>query len=439
MNQQILGIELALRDLLPSVETVSRQLSERDFRRRYAIPYYHGQTAGRFHSDHLLLLWLRYGDLVFVIEARRDTLPFSHAEQKLLRGFERVVASLYVTHQARVTRSALRIASFHSFTELMVALYVWNRKAHTFWTPVLLINQLQELALERYEGARCTSGFVFVGDINPFLEDLDEDLYVFERFNQNVLLRTRYFSKPGSYRYVDGRNAFYVVDNQQVVHGVVRCMQPRHYDMAARVSNNHLSGMLNNTRTRTWVGYVGNNDDVNIALPNGKQLRCHKRAWHFIDRDLLVNVLREHGACEELLQSLIPTLFAVSDMRKGTVVLIPDDDAALPPEAGRIDDSPLGQQLADNVNQTNFTILARRNAAIGLLTSDGLTVVSREGKVLRCGSIIAMDAYEVSFLSGGGRTHAARAASRYGYVIKVSEDGPVSLYRNGECLLTYRF
>ena len=34
----------------------------------------------------------------------------------------------------------------------------------------------------------------------------------------------------------------------------------------------------------------------------------------------------------------------------------------------------------------------------------------------------------------GGRTTAAIAASRYGTVLKISEDGLMSMYRGGRCL-----
>jgi hypothetical protein len=65
-----------------------------------------------------------------------------------------------------------------------------------------------------------------------------------------------------------------------------------------------------------------------------------------------------------------------------------------------------------------------------------MTVINRKGELLDTGVII--DTSRVSDLvTGGGRTTAATAASHFGPVVKVSEDGPVELYRDGRSV--YRF
>lgn len=76
--------------------------------------------------------------------------------------------------------------------------------------------------------------------------------------------------------------------------------------------------------------------------------------------------------------------------------------------------------------------LVDSNLAIGLLSSDGLTTISRNGEILGCGEIISISGD--GGLAGGGRTQAALRASKYGLAIKVSEDGPISFYRRGELL-----
>lgn len=102
-------------------------------------------------------------------------------------------------HENRAKKTAMRIAGFHSFAELLVALYVRNQRAATFWTPVLLINQLLDLASERYEGGRCTSGFVFAGDVPAFLSKMPKHIYTFEPFSTVVHLVPRFFNKPAGW------------------------------------------------------------------------------------------------------------------------------------------------------------------------------------------------------------------------------------------------
>jgi DNA integrity scanning protein DisA with diadenylate cyclase activity len=74
---------------------------------------------------------------------------------------------------------------------------------------------------------------------------------------------------------------------------------------------------------------------------------------------------------------------------------------------------------------------------MGVLGSDGLTVVNREGVITSTGQIIDLQLEQSSGTSGGGRTQAALAASRYGVVVKVSQDGPVSLFSAGREMLKY--
>jgi hypothetical protein len=60
-----------------------------------------------------------------------------------------------------------------------------------------------------------------------------------------------------------------------------------------------------------------------------------------------------------------------------------------------------------------------------------MTTISKAGKVLSSGEIIDISLAAKNKPAGGGRTHAAVAASFYGLAIKVSEDGPISVFRNG--------
>ena len=80
--------------------------------------------------------------------------------------------------------------------------------------------------------------------------------------------------------------------------------------------------------------------------------------------------------------------------------------------------------------------LISTGALIGVLTSDGLTSIAKDGRVLQCGEIVGIPAKETTTITGGGRTQAATYASRFGLVIKISEDGPISLYECGKELMT---
>lgn len=68
-----------------------------------------------------------------------------------------------------------------------------------------------------------------------------------------------------------------------------------------------------------------------------------------------------------------------------------------------------------------------------LATLDGAVVMDREGKLHSFGAILKNPADELLFSdhSEGARTKTARLASRYGYAIKVSQDGEITAYHHG--------
>jgi hypothetical protein len=79
-----------------------------------------------------------------------------------------------------------------------------------------------------------------------------------------------------------------------------------------------------------------------------------------------------------------------------------------------------------------MSALRRERSAIGMLTSDGMTTLGKSGHILGCGEIVRIERVsEDQQRAGGGRTQAAMTASRYGLVIKISEDGPISFFRDG--------
>ena len=68
-----------------------------------------------------------------------------------------------------------------------------------------------------------------------------------------------------------------------------------------------------------------------------------------------------------------------------------------------------------------------------LASLDGAVVADRSGRILGFGAILRQETSDLPHLTcaEGARTTAAMAASRYGPVLKVSEDGLVSCFLDG--------
>lgn len=99
-------------------------------------------------------------------------------------------------------------------------------------------------------------------------------------------------------------------------------------------------------------------------------------------------------------------------------------------------DDPIGKLLIGRVKRRTISELKRAGILLRILSADGMTVFNTSGRLMETGFIFdTSHAREV--VTGGGRTTAASAASFFGKVIKVSQDGPIELYQDGRSV--YRF
>jgi hypothetical protein len=401
-------------------------------------PYLYGRSeSGFFIRGATALFWFRgSGERYCCIEATRQSIPISRFEKSVLKHLPRTIESLHTGGMEHGPATGARIASQYSFSNLLITRCVRRTVTSTnLWGPALVLTVLSDLAVMRYEGHPTVSGFLFAKEYSDYAASLDTSLYEIYPFEHPIPLTRSIFSEPASYRYINGRNAFYVVDRNQLIHGTVHCNDPSRFNRLQRATHQHLQALLSTNRTRAWVAYVGDNDDVNVVQPNLTHLRLSKRRWRILDFDLLSSLLISHGVEDTTCDHIMAAIRAISDMRMGTSILIPNDPNLRPQCIANIDASELGESLRAGISSRSVDDLLSRKALIGMLTSDGMTSISKTGTVLGTGEIVNLSKASESQVSGGGRTQACVAASRFGLVLKVSEDGPITAYQNGDELL----
>ncbi len=184
-----------------------------------------------------------------------------------------------------------------------------------------------------------------------------------------------------------------------------------------------------------WIAFVGLKDEVFVIPGKHSQLKWSKNHWFFRDRNIIFNLLKDFNFLHKLQEVFVSIIFSLSELRLGSVILIPDNNKKLPPIIGKIDDSAFGRMLCQSIQSAGIEDLKSTDALLGILASDGLTTISKQGMMLRCGDIIDIAKAAQKNIQGGGRSQAAIAASFYGVSINISQDGPVSFFKNGELLI----
>jgi hypothetical protein len=173
--------------------------------------------------------------------------------------------------------------------------------------------------------------------------------------------------------------------------------------------------------------------------------------WRILDVAAKFAVWRSAVADAGLSRSLFAAATNLAESRKGALFVVVDDPAAA---VGRLiaehdllgdppapDAPPVELSVCDPLARRTLHYLARGRSAVtldppvleALSSLDGALATDRHGRLLAFGAILRHDAANLPGLTAaeGARTTAALVASRFGPVLKVSEDGIISCFLRG--------
>ncbi len=376
---------------------------------------------------------LEIDEIEYLFRARREKLAFTAMEKNFISELLTAYVGLLSGFSAKGYVAHFRTALLTSLTDIAVARYISGDLKGGFWPAQSLIQLLKNLSYQRYEGSPATTGFlVYRTQLNAFLMSLEKTRYDWLDLGDNRRqVTSEFFRNPLSYRFVDGYRALFVCDICMSVKGTIRTSAPGPSDNIDQLAKRETVSLLSKAGEGAFAVYVNKSSEVEIILDSGKILLWRRGYWGIFDPDIIREFL--NGKLEKRsIEDLIWSIYALSKARHGTVVLIADKQADLASlgigSVGARD--PLSRALIKHVCGTKIGTLKRSGELSRILSSDGMTVINRKGELLDTGVIIDTSKAR-DLVSGGGRTTAATAASHFGRVIKVSEDGPVELYYEG--------
>jgi len=386
-----------------------------------------------------IIIRLEIDGVIYLFRARRKELAFTATEKSFIKELLAAFEVLFAGFSAKSYAAHFRTALLTSLNDIAVARYIRSDRKGVFWPVQRMIQLLKNLSYQRYEGSPATTGFlVYRNHLDDFLGSLGKTHSDWlDLGDDRRRITGDFFRNPLSYRFVDGYQALFVCDISMNVKGTIRTRTTGPRNSIEQLSNRETLSLLAKAGDGAFAVYVNKASEVEIVLDTDKLLLWRKGYWGIYDPDIMYEFLS--GKLEKRsIEHLAWSVYALSKARHGTVVLVADDMTDLEvlrkgSVGGR---DPLSRALVRHVRGTKIGALKRSGELSRILSSDGLTVINRKGELLDTGVII--DTSRVSELvTGGGRTTAATAASHFGSVIKVSEDGPLELFRDGRSI--YRF
>ncbi len=397
-------------------------------------------VAGRIDGDKTTISEIiSLEDRSYCFMARRESLPFTRSETLFCRELLTAFSGLFNGFQHEEYVAHFRTALLASIMDITVARSLRGDHRKAFWPIQQLIQLLKHLSYQGYEGKPATTGFLVYRTtpqlLGKVVRERNHTLMPLKPYQD---ITPDFFRNPLPYRIVDGTNLFFVANIQMQVTGVLRTAPTALQTDIELLTQREIFSLVRRSGHGAFAVTVNGASEIEVLNSPAKLLVRRKGAWAIFDPDIFRSFLV--GSIDaESVDELLWSVYALSKERLGTVILIYDKGArnlARLKKGSVGGDDPIGRLLIHRVKKRTISDLKKAGILLRLLSADGMTVFNGSGRLMETGFIFDTT-YAREVVTGGGRTTAASAASYFGKVIKVSQDGPIELYRDGR--LVYRF
>jgi hypothetical protein len=376
--------------------------------------------------------------------------PFTESELKLLRSIEAVSDSRY-RMIVDATSVEQRVELFRGLPEdRYVSAYLDHAPYNEpVWKgPDRLLDAIEVLrtsSLSTYENRRISTGALLFGNRPDPCHELPANPAGGLRYSP-ALTSIRSF-----FRLCDGLQTLALVDQRGFLAEVVdveRWAEP-YSDIPLPVPSP--ARYRNHSRATLCGGHVcmvlTPNGEMKI-IANGLQVfRFWDGRWRLTDAHRKYDLWTASIGNTELAERLFVAALNLAEDRRGGLLVVLDDPSTasrlvsgtdlLTSSPGRSQDLFVGTKDQLHYLLHHKRVLDIPTAVLETLARiDGGTVLDRDSNLLAFGAILRHQ--DVADLHPenieGGRTTAAIAASRFGSVLKISEDGFISFYQKGKCV-----
>ncbi len=311
----------------------------------------------------------------------------------------------------------------------------------------LAIEMMRVAALSTYENQPISTGVLLLGT--------DEDpIGLYPAAERDDLHYTGALASIKSfYRLADGLRTVFLVNRTGRLLDIVDigrwadhagpaapvdgpCAQTYHGHARATIAGEHVCVVLNPRR------------EIKVFAQGAQVFSFSHADWRLLDQTSKYALWQSAVGNAALAERVFRTALDLSDARQGALFVVlrrpMESLAQLVAAPDRLDMElvePQGNPLAPSRRDLLHLLAGRTvteldpSVLAALATLDGATVTDGEGTMLAVGAILrhplSSEQAKADGLTEGARTTAALAASRFGPVLKVSEDGLITFYDGG--------
>jgi len=307
-----------------------------------------------------------------------------------------------------------------------------------------IIEMLRIAALSSYENRPISTGVLLLGgDFDPCRPELATGR-VYAPSSMHTLASIKSF-----YRLADGVRTIFLADADGRLLDIIdidrwsRQLCPDNI-LDVPGANAYQAHARATLQQRSVCVVLSPSRDINVFAEGTEVFTFHSAAWHLLDLKAKYEIWADAVGNPSLALRLFQIALDLADAREGALFCVFRDPEEAAPKlvapADRLD-------LPSSVDAAGAVPLSRREilhllegrtvtdldpSVLSTLASlDGAIVVDRDGRLLAAGAILRHPQSEELEQGGfieGARTTAAMAASKFGPVLKVSEDGEITFY-----------
>jgi hypothetical protein len=308
------------------------------------------------------------------------------------------------------------------------------------------IEVLRVAALSSYENRAISTGVLILGPDG----DGKGDAPAYVRALRALEYSQQLTAVKSFFKLVDGQHTLFLATHESRLLDIVdvrewsagRCANetlpapvPSIYEAHARatIRGNHVCVVLSPSH------------EIKVFAQGAEVLTFRHAHWHLLDVQAKFELWAEAVGQRSLATRLFQTALELSNARKGALFVVLRDpvsamaqlvsvadrvDIALSDEARALARTPTRRDLLDLLTGRTITDL-EPSVLAALASLDGATVTDTRGSLIAAGAILRSasgDPLQDDVIVEGARTTAALTASRFGPVLKVSEDGAMTFY-----------
>ncbi len=376
----------------------------------------------------------------------------SDHERRLLRSIGMVLSARYQL----ITNQALAAQSFQLFRGLPEDRYVsafLDPSPHTSGEAVAdvpdriadAIEVLRTSSMSTYENRRIATGVLLFGSMpEPCHEPPQTPDWAMRYSHELTSIRS-------FHRLCDGLQTLALVDRDGLLAELIDVHEwaEPYRDMPLPVPTS--TRYRDHCRATLCGGHIccilSPNGEVKIYSDGVPVFRFLDGKWRLVDARYRYEMWKNAIGHTELAERLFTVALNLTESRRGALFVVLDDPesartlVSLPDLLEHMNHEPAldGVSSKDQLHYLlrdksvfDFPATVLENVA----RIDGAVVLTSKAQLLAFGAILHHQSSEeaINRPVEGGRTTAAIAASRYGTVLKISEDGMISMYRDGQCL-----